>query len=70
MPRPWFGQRRVGWGLRPISWQGWLLTVLYLLVAFAAARALAVHHVVLFVIGLGAITAGYVAVALATSRGR
>lgn len=70
MPRPWFGQRRVGWGLRPISWQGWLLTVLYLLVAFAAARALAAHHVVLFVIGLGAITAGYVAVALATSRGR
>ena len=70
MPRPWFGQRRVGWGLRPISWQGWLLTVLYLLVAFAAARALAAHHVVLFVIGLGAITAGYVAVALATSRDR
>jgi hypothetical protein len=70
MPRPWFGQRRVGWGLRPISWQGWLLTVLYLLVAFAAARALAAHHVALFVIGLGAITAGYVAVALATSRDR
>jgi hypothetical protein len=70
MPRPWFGQKRVGWGLRPISWQGWLLTVLYLLVAFAAARALAAHHVVLFVIGLGAITAGYVAVALATSRDR
>lgn len=70
MPRPWFGQKRVGWGLRPVSWQGWVLTVLYLLVAYGAARALAAHHVVLFVIGLGALTAGYVAVALATSRGR
>ena len=47
MTRPWFGQRRVGWGLRPVSWQGWLLTLVYLLVAFAAARALAAHHVVL-----------------------
>ncbi len=70
MPRPWFGQRRVGWGLRPVSWQGWVLTVLYLIVAYAAARALAAHHIVFFVIGLGALTAGYVAVALATSRGR
>ena len=70
MPRPWFGQRRVGWGLRPISWQGWLLTVLYLLVAFAAARALAAHHVALFVTALVVLTAGYVLVVVATSSGR
>jgi hypothetical protein len=66
--RAWFGQKRVGWGLRPVSWQGWVLTVLYLLVAYAAARALAAHHVVLFVVGLGAISAAYVLVALATRR--
>jgi hypothetical protein len=69
-PRPWFGQKRVGWGLRPLTWQGWVLTVLYLLIAYAAARALAAHHVALFVIGLGVLTVAYVLVALATSRGR
>ena len=70
MPRPWFGQKRVGWGLRPVTWQGWVLTVLYLLIAYAAARELAAHHVALFVIGLGVLTVAYVLVALATSRGR
>ncbi len=69
MPREWFGRKRVGWGLRPVSWQGWVLTMLYLLIAYAAARALAAHHVVLFVIGLAVITAAYVLVAVATSRG-
>jgi hypothetical protein len=70
MSRPWFGQRRVGWGLRPVSWQGWVLTALYLLVAYAAARALAAHHVALFVGAMVALTVAYVVVALATSRGR
>ena len=70
MPREWFGRKRVGWGVRPVSWQGWLLTVVYLLGAYAAARALAAHHVVLFVTGLAVVTAAYVAVVLATSRGR
>ena len=25
--RPWFGPKRIGWGLRPQTWQGWLLTL-------------------------------------------
>lgn len=25
--RPWFGPKRIGWGLRPVTWQGWLVTV-------------------------------------------
>ena len=23
--RPWFGPKRIGWGYRPQTWQGWLL---------------------------------------------
>jgi hypothetical protein len=23
--RPWFGPKRVGWGVRPQTWQGWLI---------------------------------------------
>jgi len=26
--RPWFGPKRIGWGWRPVSWEGWLATVL------------------------------------------
>jgi Ni/Fe-hydrogenase subunit HybB-like protein len=25
--RPWFGPKRVGFGLRPQTWQGWFLTI-------------------------------------------
>jgi hypothetical protein len=24
--RPWFGPKHTGWGLRPLTWQGWTLT--------------------------------------------
>jgi hypothetical protein len=27
--KPWFGPRRVGWGLAPISLEGWALTALF-----------------------------------------
>jgi len=27
---PWFGPKRIGWGARPVTWQGWLVTVAYL----------------------------------------
>jgi len=60
---PWFGRRRVGWGMRPISWQGWLLTVVYMIAIYAAARLLATHHTTLFVGALVVITAVYIAVA-------
>ena len=23
--RPWFGPKRIGYGLRPQTWQGWLI---------------------------------------------
>lgn len=25
--RPWFGPKRLGFGLRPQTWQGWTLTL-------------------------------------------
>jgi hypothetical protein len=30
--RPWFGPKRIGFGIRPQTWQGWLITT-----TFAAA---------------------------------
>jgi len=29
MSKPWFGPKRLGWGLGPASWQGWLATAVY-----------------------------------------
>jgi hypothetical protein len=32
--KPWFGERKYGWGFRPITWQGWV-SVLVLILAIA-----------------------------------
>jgi len=39
--RPWFGPKRIGWGYRPQTWQGWLVSALSLaavIVAGAVAK--------------------------------
>jgi hypothetical protein len=66
--RAWFGRKTFGWGLRPVSWQGWALTAFYLLLVFAIAHALAKHHAVLFVVALVVLTVAYATVTLATRR--
>ena len=38
---PWFGRKRFGWGLRPISWQGWVLTIAYVAIAVTLGATLA-----------------------------
>jgi hypothetical protein len=39
--RPWFGRRRLGWGLTPVSWQGWALTGAYVILVVVLGFALA-----------------------------
>ena len=39
--RAWFGRKTFGWGLRPVSWQGWMLTAFYVLLIFLIAHAFA-----------------------------
>jgi hypothetical protein len=36
--KAWFGPRRVGWGLSPITAEGWLVTIVLLGLGFVAAR--------------------------------
>lgn len=33
---PWFGPKRIGWGWRPVSWEGWLATAVSAAVIVAA----------------------------------
>lgn len=37
----WFKRRRYGWGWTPVTWQGWLIIALYVLVLVAAGLSLA-----------------------------
>jgi hypothetical protein len=30
--RPWFGPKRIGYGLSPQTWQGWLITAAFVAV--------------------------------------
>jgi hypothetical protein len=36
--KAWFGPRRLGWGLEPVSPEGWLVTLAFAGVAIAARR--------------------------------
>jgi hypothetical protein len=40
--RPWFGSMRVGYGLSPKTWQGWVVVIVAVVVLIVLAR-LIVH---------------------------
>ncbi len=66
---PWFGRKRIGWGSRPVAWQGWLVTVAYLGAAAGAASLLSRTDKTLFVVALVALTAVYLLIVWATTGG-
>jgi ABC-2 type transport system ATP-binding protein len=64
MGRPWFRRRKVGLGWRPVTWQGWLVTVAAVALAVGALAALRGSPARVPIVIL--IVAVYTAVALAT----
>jgi hypothetical protein len=66
---PWFGRKRIGWGARPVTWQGWLVTVAFVGFTFAAARLLARTDTALFLVALAALIAIYLLIVWATYGG-
>jgi hypothetical protein len=66
--RPWFGPKRYGWGLTPVSWQGWVLTAAYVAAVFALAITLPTRQPWVFWTLLVAATVAYFAVAFLTRR--
>jgi hypothetical protein len=38
--RPWFGRKRVGFGLRPQTWQGWTVVVVVVAAVIVAVSLL------------------------------
>ncbi|MCW2541533.1 MAG: hypothetical protein JWN95_3258 [Frankiales bacterium] len=39
--RPWFGPKRIGWGLRPQTWPGRVVTILVIAVIVVVIRVTA-----------------------------
>ena len=33
--KAWFGKKIIGWGIRPVSLEGWLVTAVFLIAIFA-----------------------------------
>jgi len=65
----WFAAKRYGIGAgKPISWQGWALTIGYL-AAVVGASALLSKSVLAFVAILVSLTLGFVIVSARTTRG-
>jgi len=36
----WFKRKRYGWGWVPVTWQGWLIIIIYMLVIIAGVMSL------------------------------
>ena len=68
--RPWFGPRRYGWGLKPASWQGWVLTRVHVAAVFALAITLATPQPWVFWTLLVLATVAYFLIANLTRDGR
>ena len=65
---PWFGPRRYGWGLTPISWQGWVLTGAYVVTVFVLAIMLSTPQPWIFWTLLVLATVAFFLVAFLTRR--
>jgi hypothetical protein len=64
---PWFHDKRIGWGLSPAAWQGWLATAIFI-VLFVATLGGIVHMPLGARFGVGLVElAAFVALAVMTS---
>jgi hypothetical protein len=65
----WFAPKRFGYGPgRPISWQGWLITIAYCLLVFASTRLLP-HNQIAFASSLVSLTVVFLFIGAKTTRG-
>ncbi|MGB9201778.1 hypothetical protein [Methanobacterium sp.] len=63
---PWFAKRRIGWGLTPKSWQGWVITLILILILIL--DGIYFYNTALFVIILIIAIICYLIVAFLTSE--
>jgi hypothetical protein len=54
--KAWFGPRRLGWGLEPVSVEGWIITVAGLVVSRWVAKRTEGRRLFRHLVGLGVLT--------------
>ncbi|HEY5046648.1 MAG TPA: hypothetical protein VII49_01335 [Rhizomicrobium sp.] len=64
---PWFGPKRIGWGWVPVSWEGWLATLLCAAVVAAADISFGITTSTSICVSLAAVAA-LVVVCLLTGK--
>jgi hypothetical protein len=63
---PWFGKKSIGWGLTPITWQGWVVTLLLILIIILDISYF--HKSIIGIIILFMAIIGYILIAFLTSE--
>jgi hypothetical protein len=63
---PWFGKKRIGWGPAPRTWQGWILTLIMLLIVISdvAYFRRSITTIIIFVVAV----VGFLIIAFLTSE--
>ncbi len=67
---PWFRPRRYGFGLTPASWQGWVLTIAYVIGVFVLAFTVAESQPWIFWTVFVVATVAFLLIALLTRERR
>ena len=57
LDEPWFGKKTVGWGPAPRTWQGWVVTILYLVVIILAVALFrwSIYTIIIIIIAVAAL---------------
>lgn len=51
--KAWFGPRRLGWGLEPVSREGWIVTLAFAIVGLALSRTKLSSRPMKYAFGVG-----------------
>lgn len=62
---PWFSERQIGWGWAPITWQGWVVTLILVLIIVLDTQYL-IKNPIFFIIIFVLAVLGFSIVALLT----
>ena len=65
----WFAPKAFGIGITPVAWQGWLLTIGYVVMVIASDALLRVRHRTLEVALIAILTIGFLTIAAVHTRG-
>ena len=65
----WFAPKTFGFGLTPVAWQGWTMTIGYVAIVISLDAALRTHHRGVEVALVAILTIGFLGLAAMHTRG-